>query len=71
MKAKEKRNWFVYVAEIYGTKETLIASGLTQIEAQELHEEYSRNCERNTPNMYATYGNTISHEVVAKRLGVI
>lgn len=34
MKAKEEKNWFVYVAEIYGTKETLIASGLTQIEAQ-------------------------------------
>lgn len=71
MKAKEEKNWFVYVAEIHGTKETLIASGLTQIEAQKLHEEYSRNCERNSPNEYASYGDTVSNEVIAKRLNII
>ena len=73
MKTTEKRNWFVYVEEIIGTKRTLIASGLTQLEAQELHEEYSRNCERNGPNEYASYDYTGSDagSFIAKKLGII
>lgn len=73
MKTTEKRNWFVYVEEIIGTKRTLIASGLTQLEAQELYEECSRNCERNSPNEYASYDYTESDagSFIAKKLGII
>ena len=71
MRAKEERNWFVYTGEIYGTGMTLIASRLTQLEAQDLFEETERACERNDPNEYASYGNTVSHEFEAKKLGII
>lgn len=71
MRAKEEKNWFVYTGKIYGTGMTLVASGLTQLEAQELFEETERVCERNNPNEYASYGNIVSHEFEAKKLGVI
>lgn len=71
MRAKEERNWFVYTGKIYGIGMTLIASGLTQIEAQELFEETEKNCVRNNPNEYASFGNTEWHEFEAKKLGII
>lgn len=69
----EDRNWFVYTSEIFGTKETLIACGLMQMEAKELHEEYERICERNCPDEFASYECTEygAGPIIEKRLGII
>lgn len=69
---KTKNTWFVYTAEISGIKETLIASNLSQLEAQELCDEYRRNLERNCPNEYASYGDASkNNNSIAKRLGLV
>lgn len=68
---KTGNTWFVYTSEIVGNKECLIASNLTQIEAQELCEEYRRNLARNCPNEFASYGNIDNDTCIAKRLGLV
>lgn len=64
------KTWFVYTSSISSDAETLIASDLDQIEAQELCAEYSRNLERNCPNEYASYGDASYDKEIAKRLGL-
>lgn len=66
-----KNTWFVYTSEIYGNKECLIASNISQIEAQELCDEYRRSLEKNCPNEYASYGNVDYDVCIAKRLGLV
>ena len=68
---KTKNTWFVYTSEICGNKECLIASNLSQLEAQELCEEYRRIIDRNCLNEYASYGDVDSDACIAKRLGLI
>ena len=68
---KSKNTWFVCIQEIVGNKECLIASNLTQIEAQELCDEYRRTLERNSPNEYASYGEINHDAYIAKRLGLV
>lgn len=64
--------WFVYTSEIFGSKKCLIASNLSQLEAQELCDEYRRNLERNSPNEYASYGDAADmNEYAAKSLGLV
>ena len=68
---KRENTWFVYTQEIVGDKECLIASNLTQIEAQELCDEYRRTLERNSQNEYASYGEINHDAYIAKRLGLV
>lgn len=65
---RKKNNWFVYTREIVGDKECLIASELSQFEAQRLCDEYRRIIENNCMNEYASYGNTKRDTYIAKRL---
>lgn len=68
---KRENTWFVYTQEIVGDKECLIASNLSQLEAQELCDEYRRNLERNCPNEYVSYGDICYDVYIAKRLGLV
>lgn len=68
---KSENTWFVYTQEIVGDKESLIASNLSQLEAQELCDEYRRNLERNCPNECASYGEINYDTYIAKRLGLV
>ena len=68
---KTENTWFVYTSEILGNAECLIASNLSQIEAQELCDEYRRNLERNSSNEYASYGDINYDVCIAERLGLV
>lgn len=68
---KPASNFFVYTATLSGNKETLIESNLTQLQAQDLCDEYRNTLEKNCPNEYASYGDTIYQAAIAKRLGLI
>lgn len=68
---KTENTWFVYTSEIFGNKESLIAANLSQIEAQELCDEYRRILERNSSNEYASYGDNRYDTYIAKRLGLV